>query len=559
MNKTYYVCKYTPIELLESLGGECENFNHMPDGFDLADQVSHPNICGFGKTLLEGVMEGKIKELVLVSCCDTIRSVYDILLESGKLDFLYILDVLHCDSACSRERMAVQLKGLAKAYAKYKGTEFDADKFRAAFHAPEKITKPHIAVLGARMGQELYEMTSKAIPLPVENDTCVHNRSVGNVLPPENASFDELMDWYAGEILGQIPCMRMMDPTGRKKLYNDPSVAGIIYHTVKFCDFYSFEYADIKNHTDVPLLKIESDYTIQSSGQLLTRLEAFAESIQPDTLEQTIEGDTKGEKKMGKGYFAGIDSGSTSTDVVILNKEHEIVTSIILPTGAGAAIGADRALAEALKQADLQREDIDALVTTGYGRTAIKSGDKSITEITCHARGAHFLNPEVRTVIDIGGQDTKIICVEQGFVKDFMMNDKCSAGTGRFLEIMANTLSMRPNEMCELAREGSGVTISSMCTVFAESEVISLIGQGEKKENIAFAVVDSIVRKVAAQANRMSEDRPMLCLTGGLCECSYISEALTKELGMEVKTDPQSRYAGAIGAALGAVKKGKKN
>ena len=136
--------------------------------------------------------------------------------------------------------------------------------------------------------------------------------------------------------------------------------------------FYSFEYAEIKNHTDVPLLKIESDYTIQSSGQLLTRLEAFAESIQPETLEQTIDGDTKRREKMGKGYFAGIDSGSTSTDVVILNKDHEIVTSIILPTGAGAAIGADRALAEALKEAGLQREDIDALVTTGYGRTAIK-------------------------------------------------------------------------------------------------------------------------------------------------------------------------------------------
>ena len=152
----------------------------------------------------------------------------------------------------------------------------------------------------------------------------------------------------------------------------------------------------------------DRDYTIQSSGQLLTRLEAFAESIQPETLEQTIDGDTKGERKMGKGYFAGIDSGSTSTDVVILNKDHEIVTSIILPTGAGAAIGADRALAEALKEAGLQREDIDALVTTGYGRTAIKNGDKSITEITCHARGAHFLNPEVRTVIDIGGQDSKV-------------------------------------------------------------------------------------------------------------------------------------------------------
>lgn len=149
-------------------------------------------------------------------------------------------------------------------------------------------------------------MTSKAMPLPVENDTCVHNRSVGNILPPEGASFDELMDWYAGEILGQIPCMRMMDPTGRKKLYNDPSVAGIIYHTVKFCDFYSFEYAEIKNHTDVPLLKIESDYTIQSSGQLLTRLEAFAESIQPETLEQTIDGDTKGERKWEKVISQGL-------------------------------------------------------------------------------------------------------------------------------------------------------------------------------------------------------------------------------------------------------------
>ena len=362
MNKIYYVCKYTPIELLKAFGGECENFNHMPDGFDLADQVAHPNICGFGKTLLEAVMEGKIKELVLVSCCDTIRSVYDILQESGKMDFLYILDVLHCDSACSRERMAMQLKGLAKAYGEYKSTAFNPMAFVEAFHAPEKITEPHIAVLGARMGQELFEMTSKAMPFPVENDTCVHNRSVGSVLPPReyflesnktekenlsgksdintgisNVQFDRLMDWYAGEILGQIPCMRMMDPTGRKKLYNDPSLAGIIYHTVKFCDFYSFEYADLKNHTDVPLLKIESDYTIQSSGQLLTRLEAFAESIQPETLDHTEAGDRKEKRKMRKGYFAGIDSGSTSTDVVILNKDHEIETSIILPTGAGAA------------------------------------------------------------------------------------------------------------------------------------------------------------------------------------------------------------------------------
>lgn len=136
--------------------------------------------------------------------------------------------------------------------------------------------------------------------------------------------------------------------------------------------------------------------------------------------------------------------------MVILNKDHEIVTSIILPTGAGAAIGADRALAEALKEAGLQREDIDALVTTGYGRTAIKNGDKSITEITCHARGAHFLNPEVRTVIDIGGQDSKVIRLdENGAVANFVMNDKCAAGTGRFLEMMARTMEMNLDQMSE--------------------------------------------------------------------------------------------------------------
>ena len=340
MHKTYYICKYTPVELLKALGAECEILNTMPKGFELAEQIAHPNICGFGKTLLEAVLEGNVKELVLVNCCDTIRSVCDVLMDSGKLDFLYMLDILHSHDTCSRERTAAELKGLAKAYSAYKGTAFDEKKFRDAFCGPEKRRGPHLNVLGARMGTELFQMVEKLMPLPVENVTCVNNRSVGSLLPPEGAAFDELMDWYAGELLCQAPCMRMMDHSGRKQLYNDPDLKGIIYHTVKFCDFYSFEYAEIKEHTDVPLLKIESDYTLQSSGQLMTRLEAFAETITQD--------ETMGkEKKMGKGYFAGIDSGSTSTDVVILDKEKKIVAGIVLPTGAGAAIGAERSLSEA--------------------------------------------------------------------------------------------------------------------------------------------------------------------------------------------------------------------
>lgn len=510
MNKTYYVCKYTPIELLQAFGGQCENVNHMPEGFERADQIAHPNLCGFGKALLEAVMAGQIKELVLVNCCDTIRSVYDILDASGKLDFLYMIDMLHCGDACSRERTAVQLKGLAAAYGAYKGTTFDEAAFRAAFVPKDKPKGAYLTVLGARMGTELFDMVQKVMPLPVVNNSCVHNRSVGEVAPPEQLSFDELMDWYAGELLHQMPCMRMMDNTGRKQLYNDENLKGIIYHTVKFCDFYSFEYADIKQHAALPLLKIESDYTVQSSGQLLTRLEAFAESIAPEQMEGK-------ERKMGKGFVAGIDSGSTSTDVVILDKDKNIVTGIILPTGAGAAIGAERALEQALDSAKLAREDIDALVTTGYGRTAIQSGDKSITEITCHARGAHYLDPDVRTVIDIGGQDSKVIRLDEtGSVVNFVMNDKCAAGTGRFLEMMARTMEMSLDQMSVTGLHyKEDITISSMCTVFAESEVVSLIAQNKAPDDIVHGLNKAVAAKTAALAKRVGGEEKYM-MTGGV-------------------------------------------
>lgn len=544
MNKTYYVCKYTPIELLQAFGGECANMNEMPQGFDLADQLAHPNICGFGKALLEAVMMGKVKELVLVNCCDTIRSVYDVLKEEGNLDFLYLLDVLRSDGSCSRERLTVHLKNLAKAYGAYKGKKFDSRCFLAAFQSPEKLQGPHLAVVGARMGTELFEMVQKTMPHPVENDTCVNNRSVGEVMPPKTDDFQQLMEWYAGELLRQIPCMRMMDPTGRKKLYQAPDLKGIIYHTVKFCDFYSFEYAELKQHADVPLLKVESDYTIQSSGQMKTRLEAFAESIAPDSYRGK-------EKKMGKGYFAGIDSGSTSTDVVILNKDLEIVTEIILPTGAGAAMGAERALEEALKKANMKREDIDTLVTTGYGRSAIEEGDKSITEITCHARGAHYLDPEVRTVIDIGGQDSKVIRLDEtGAVVNFVMNDKCAAGTGRFLEMMARTMEM---SLDKLSLAGlnykEDITISSMCTVFAESEVVSLIAQNKATDDIVHGLNKAVASKTAALAKRVGGEEKYM-MTGGVSKNQGLVKTLEEKLNTKFVISDKAQLCGALGAAL---------
>lgn len=549
MSTTYYICKYTPVELLEAFGGECAILNHMPDNFELSDQVAHPNICGFGKSLLEACMEGKVKELVLVNCCDTIRSAYDVLLEYGKLDFLFLLDIMHSGGTCSREHAQHELRRLAEAYGAYKGTSFDAARFREAFRTRKRPTAPYISVLGARVGDELFQLMEKTMPLPVRNDTCVNNRAVA--LPEElDADFDTLMADYARTLLGQIPCMRMIDTTGRKVLYNDPHLRGVIYHTVKFCDYYGFEYSELKGRLDVPLLKLESDYTIQSSGQLLTRLEAFAESIAP---ERTLRKETHTNMN-GKGLYAGIDSGSTSTDVVIIDRDKNIIAQSILPTGAGAAAGADRALDEALAQAGLSRSDINATVTTGYGRTAIKLGDQSITEITCHAKGAYFLDPSVRTIIDIGGQDSKVIRLdENGNVINFVMNDKCAAGTGRFLELMARTLELSLDDMSRLGLEWKeDVTISSMCTVFAESEVVSLIAENRTPADIIHGLNRSVATKTCALCRRVGGEESYM-MTGGVSKNRGVVSEIEKILGVKLHISDKAQLNGALGAALFAL------
>ena len=251
-------------------------------------------------------------------------------------------------------------------------------------------------------------------------------------------------------------------------------------------------------------------------------------------------------------YHIGIDIGSTCAKTVVLDEQGKIFHRLLQPTG-WSSIDTAQSIREQLEALGIDFAE-SAVVATGYGRISVPYADKTVTEITCHGRGACYVhNANTLTVIDIGGQDTKLILVEDGMVKDFIMNDKCSAGTGRFLEVMANTLGLRPDALCELAAQGGGTSISSMCTVFAESEVISLIGRGEKKENIAFAVVDSIVKKVGSQAGRMAVQGDV-CLTGGLCEFTYLKDSLSRHMGKQVHACPDGRYAGAIGAALSAMK-----
>ena len=251
-------------------------------------------------------------------------------------------------------------------------------------------------------------------------------------------------------------------------------------------------------------------------------------------------------------YGVGIDIGSTCAKTVVVDRNMDLIWHDLRPTGWSSV-----ETAQAIRH-DLQEKvkigDQAHYVATGYGRVSVPFADKSVTEISCHAKGAAALfGTDHLNVIDIGGQDTKLITIVNGGVSDFAMNDKCSAGTGRFLEVMANTLSVTPAGLCTMAERGSETRISSLCTVFAESEVINLIGRGTPRENIAWAVVDSIAQKVKTQAGKMNLEEGPLYLTGGLCDFPFVCERLGKAFNREVRTMPEARFAGAFGAAIYAL------
>ena len=250
-------------------------------------------------------------------------------------------------------------------------------------------------------------------------------------------------------------------------------------------------------------------------------------------------------------FFAGIDIGSLSTDVVLLDRRGEIAGSSIVATGASAKKACEEAFSRALAGAEASPSAVVFTVSTGYGREMAASADLTVTEITCHARGARHLFPKARTVLDIGGQDSKVIRLTPGGkVADFAMNDKCAAGTGRFLEVMARTLEMDLEEMGPrslLSRKT--VAVSSMCTVFAESEVISLIASGTPPEDIARGIHLAIADRIAALAERVGMASPAV-MTGGVAKNPGARRALEEKFGISLLVPAEPQLAGALGAAL---------
>ncbi|HWQ80050.1 MAG TPA: acyl-CoA dehydratase activase [Anaerovoracaceae bacterium] len=256
--------------------------------------------------------------------------------------------------------------------------------------------------------------------------------------------------------------------------------------------------------------------------------------------------------------FLGIDIGSSSSKAAIINDNNELVACSVVNMGTGTK-GPENALAEALNIAGISKKNIRYTIATGYGRIIYQEADSQITEISCHAKGVSFLMDDVVTVIDIGGQDSKVIKIDgEGKVKNFVMNEKCAAGTGRFLEVMARVLGCRIGELSDLADKATiDIPISSVCTVFAESEVISRLASGAKIEDVARGAHVAIVKRVAGMCNRVGY-KPIIAMTGGVALNNNIVKLMGEELGQLVVAAPYPQAVGAIGAAALAYEKWKR-
>lgn len=243
--------------------------------------------------------------------------------------------------------------------------------------------------------------------------------------------------------------------------------------------------------------------------------------------------------------------GSLSAEAVILTEAGELAGWSVIPTGADIKGAALESLHQALKQANLEPEDVQQLVATGYGRVSVEEAHKAVTEITCHARGINHLLPEVRTLIDIGGQDSKVIRVgPRGMVEDFVMNDKCAAGTGRFLEVMARALEVDLEGMAARARQArETVTLSSTCAVFAESEVVSLLAAGYPREQIIRGLHEAVAERTMTLAQRVGIEAP-LAISGGVAKNDGVVQCLEESLGESLAVPWEPQVVGALGAAL---------
>ena len=254
-------------------------------------------------------------------------------------------------------------------------------------------------------------------------------------------------------------------------------------------------------------------------------------------------------------YSLGVDIGSTTSKAVILDKNKDIIASSIVVATVGTD-GVTRAIDNVLEESKLKFDDISVITATGYGRMTYDKAKYQVSELSCHALGVNSLYPDCRTIIDIGGQDAKVLAlIEEGKMINFLMNDKCAAGTGRFLDVMANILNLDISELEVMAAKSENpASISSTCTVFAESEVISQLANGTKIPDLVAGICKSVAARVASLAKRIGI-KEQVCMSGGVARNAGVRLALEKELNTSIAYSDKAQLMGALGAAIYGLKK----
>lgn len=587
-----YICKYVPVKLFEAMGEEMQRIEPNITNYDNAEMVTHPNICSYIKGVYEEIARNDYDGIILTNCCDSSRRLFDILKKEYKDKFIYILDLPRKNLESSIRMYERSISNMIYEFESYRGKNLNFEEAKRLLSDIKKEdltvkssskckqSKPSIGIVGARCSSSLLDFIGKKADIKFDM-SCTGD--VNRIVVEDG---DNVIYEYSKGLLNTFPCMRMVDISSREEFLKDniDKVQGIIYNTIKFCDVYSYEYTEIKDILDIPILKIETDYTSKCEGQLSTRVEAFLEEISSrckycdkadnikfndikETMMESIKNENtitntscnKNKVDNKKFYVLGIDSGSTSTNSVIMDSDKNIVSSYVLRTGAKSGQSAKKAIEDVISKAGLNREDISIIISTGYGRVSIKEADKNITEISCHGKGAYFLNNNIRTIIDIGGQDSKVIRLnDNGDVTDFVMNDKCAAGTGRFLEMMASTLEIDINDMGrEYLKWKKNISISSMCTVFAESEVISLIADNTEKADIIHALCNSIAGKTCGLLGRVGKMGGYM-MSGGVAKNIGVVNSIENKLGEKLYIPDEPEIVGAIGAALFGIEEMKK-
>ncbi len=546
-----YVGRYTPIEVLEAFG-----LKSAPLELDLehtagADEYIR-NVCGYAKAVLVAVLRGKYDAVVIPGCCEPLRRVADVLEQETGVK-IYRLALPKAGGAEAEEQFAREVKGFIQRLAVDTGRGFDMERFTAAIASgAAQPPSGHIAVLGACLPEWIPPIFEVDGTLGAVDYSCSQTQRYFDDVNERGDDGRSIIDWYAAQLLCQLPVLHAPEAEKRAQVYAAKGIEGVLHHSAAFCDFYGMEYAEMG--TGLPELKLETEFSASGRVQAASRIQSFLEANGWLAGSHGAAGGAKRKQRPRNGFYIGIDSGSASTNAVVLDIAGNIVAKGSLSTGDKCQQSAKLLVEVLLKQKGIDKDLVRYTVATGYGRNVLRDIDRDITEITCHAKGASYFFPDAATVIDAGGQDCKAIQLgADGSVADFVMNDKCAAGTGRFLEMMAEKLGMPINELSKAGQAWSrDVSITSTCAVFAESEVLSLLAEGTAAADIIHGINGSVANRLLSMIVLADFSGPYV-LTGGVAQNAGVVLALSERLGETVAVPEEPQLIGALGAALFAL------